>query len=134
MWPSLTPQMRLGRLLVTPSPELVTNSVNPKQRPKATLDARRVSTREEWASGAVEFHHRALSEPDVSLSAHPAPDIRLLAYRSGQCAKSSGLILMIRASHSRALFGFCLKRLNLRRAHFLRWKSSRRRLLCIADL
>ena len=31
------------------------------------------------ASGAAEFHHRALSEPDVSLSAHPAPGIRLLA-------------------------------------------------------
>jgi uncharacterized Tic20 family protein len=31
------------------------------------------------ASGAAEFHHRALSEPDVSLSAHPAPSIRLLA-------------------------------------------------------
>src|SRR5437773_10851440 len=85
-----------------------------------------------WASGAAEFHHRALSEPDVSLSAHPAPGIRLFAYRSGQCAKSSGLILTMRANHSRALFGFCLKRLNLRRAHFLRWKSIRRRLSCIA--
>jgi len=31
------------------------------------------------ASGAAEFHHRALSEPDVNLSAHPAPSIRLLA-------------------------------------------------------
>ena len=30
-------------------------------------------------SGAAEFHRRALSEPDVSLSAHPAPSIRLLA-------------------------------------------------------
>src|SRR5712691_11223628 len=29
-------------------------------------------------SGAAEFHRRALSEPDVSLSAHPAPSIRLL--------------------------------------------------------
>jgi hypothetical protein len=86
------------------------------------------------ASGAAEFHHRALSEPDVSLSAHPAPGIRLFAYRSGQCAKSSGLLWTIRANHSRALFGFCLKRLNLRRAHFLRWKSIRRRLSCIADL
>jgi len=28
------------------------------------------------ASGAAEFHRRALSEPDVSLSAHPAPSIR----------------------------------------------------------
>jgi hypothetical protein len=33
-----------------------------------------------WASGAAEFHHRALSEPDVNLSAHPAPSIRLLAW------------------------------------------------------
>ena len=31
------------------------------------------------ASGAAELQHRALSEPDVSLSAHPAPSIRLLA-------------------------------------------------------
>jgi hypothetical protein len=30
------------------------------------------------ASGAAEFHRRALSEPDVNLSAHPAPSIRLL--------------------------------------------------------
>jgi hypothetical protein len=29
-------------------------------------------------SGAAEFHHRALSEPDGSLSAHPAPSSRLL--------------------------------------------------------
>jgi hypothetical protein len=29
-------------------------------------------------SGAAELHHRALSEPDVSLSAHPASSIRLL--------------------------------------------------------
>jgi hypothetical protein len=28
------------------------------------------------ASGAAEFHRRALSEPDVNLSAHPAPSIQ----------------------------------------------------------
>src|SRR5439155_24255897 len=85
------------------------------------------------ASGAAEFHHRALSEPDVSLSAHPAPSIRRLAWRSGQCAKSSGLVSIIWASHSRALFGFCLKRLYLRRAHFLGLEWLRRRLLSSAE-
>src|ERR1035437_2567453 len=38
------------------------------------------------ASGAAEFHHRALSEPDVNLSAHPAPSIRLLAQLSNSFA------------------------------------------------
>jgi hypothetical protein len=32
---------------------------------------------EPGASGAAEFHRRALSEPDVNLSVHPAPSIQL---------------------------------------------------------
>ena len=32
--------------------------------------------RDDQASGAGEFHPRALSEPDVTLSRHPAPIVR----------------------------------------------------------
>ena len=54
------------------------------------------------ASGAAEYPHRALSDPDGNLSAHRAPSIQRLGNSSGQCAKSPGLVLMKRASHSRA--------------------------------
>jgi hypothetical protein len=52
-----------------PLPKSEVKVANPKPK----------KTRKSGASGAAEFHHRALSEPDVSLSAHPAPGIRLLA-------------------------------------------------------
>jgi len=47
--------------------------------PRSDLCVQRKSTARARVSGAAEFHRRALSEPDVSLSAHPAPSIRLLA-------------------------------------------------------
>jgi len=89
---------------------------------------------ERQASGAGESHPRALPEPYVNLSAHTAPSVRPLAYRSFQCAKSPGEVLITRASQSRALFGRCRRDLNLRRAHVIRWKSIRRRLASSADL
>jgi hypothetical protein len=46
----------------------------PKATPKKTKPS---SDTMEARFRAAEFHHRALSEPDVSLSAHPAPSILL---------------------------------------------------------
>ena len=66
------------------------------------------------ASRAVEFHHRALTEPYVSLSTHTAPSIRPFAYKSRQWGKSPGVRLTTPASHVRARFGRCLRCLNLR--------------------
>ena len=66
------------------------------------------------ASRAVEFHHRALTEPYVSLSTHTAPSIRPFAYKSRQWGKSPGVRLITPASHVRARFGRCLRCLNLR--------------------
>jgi len=52
-------------------------------------------------SGAGESHPRALPEPDVSLSTHPAP---IIPSPYGtipicQCANSSGLLRAMRRSH-----------------------------------
>ena len=40
------------------------------------------------ASGAGEFHPRALSEPDVILSHHPAPIVRPCPWSRGQWANN----------------------------------------------
>src|SRR5262249_19944606 len=66
------------------------------------------------ASRAAEFHHRALTEPYVSLSTHTAPSIRPFAYRRRQWGKSPGVRLTTPASHVRARFGRRRRRLNLR--------------------
>jgi len=49
-------------------------SVNGRSR---SVGRRASSGRPARASGAAGFHRRALSEPDVNLSAHPAPGLRL---------------------------------------------------------
>jgi len=66
------------------------------------------------ASRAAEFHHRALTEPYVSLSTHTAPSIRPFAYRRRQWGKSHGVRLTTPANHVRARFGRRRRRLNLR--------------------
>ena len=71
-------------------------------------------TEHDEASRAVEFHHRALTEPYVSLSTHTAPSIRPFAYKSRQWGKSPGVRLTTWASHVRARFGRRRSRLNLR--------------------
>ena len=86
------------------------------------------------ASRAGELHPRALPEPYVNLSAHTAPSVRPWPYRSGQWANRSGDDRTTRASQSRAPFGCCLRRLNLRRAHRMRKTSIRRNVGYNADL
>jgi hypothetical protein len=103
--------------------------------PRATLCiALLVLKRRRQASRAGELHPRALPEPYVNLSAHTAPSVRPWPYRSGQWANRSGDDRTTRASQSRAPFGCCLRRLNLRRAHRMRNTSIRRNVGYNADL
>lgn len=53
------------------------------------------------ASGAWEFHPRALSEPDVILSHHPAPVVRPYPCSSGQWANNRGWRCAMRRSQCR---------------------------------
>ena len=53
------------------------------------------------ASGAGEFHPRALSEPDVILSHHPAPIVRPGPWIRGQWANSRGWRCATRKSQCR---------------------------------
>lgn len=80
---------------------------------------------ERQASRAGESHPRALPEPYVSLSTHTAPSVRPLPCTSDQWANRSGDVRITRASQSRAPFGCCRRRLNLRRAHRMRNASIR---------
>jgi hypothetical protein len=86
------------------------------------------------ASRAGGSHPRALPEPYVNLSAHTAPSVRPLPYRSGQWANRSGSDRITCASQFRAPRGCCRKRLNLRCTHRMRCASIRRSVGYSTDL
>src|SRR5215204_2109337 len=81
------------------------------------------------ASRRGESHPPALTEPDVSLAAHPAPTIRQLSGRtpSSQCANRFGSRRAMPAMSLRARPVWKRSRLYLRMAHLtrisLRWRK-----------
>jgi len=81
------------------------------------LDARYEKVREGGVSRAGESHPRALAEPDVRLSPHPAPIVQPYPCRSGQWANRLGLRRAMRASQCRDRRLCRLRDLNFRCAH-----------------
>ena len=66
-------------------------------------------------------HLPAPTDPDVSLSAHPARAVQSFGqYRSAQCANSRGASFRTSFSHSRALLSLRSSRLYFRRAQRIR--------------
>ena len=71
-------------------------------------------------------HLPAPTDPDVSLSAHPARAVQSFGqYRSAQCANRRGASFRTSFSHSRALLSLRSSRLYFRRAQRIRWRSMR---------
>ena len=71
-------------------------------------------------------HLPAPTDPDVSLSAHPARAVQSFGqYRSAQCANSRGASFRTSFSHSRARLSLRSSRLYFRRAQRIRWRSMR---------
>jgi putative transposase len=73
-----------------------------------------------------ESHLPAPTDPDVSLSAHPARAVQSFGqYRSAQCANSRGASSLTPFSHSRALLSLRSSRLYFLCAQRIRWRSMR---------
>ena len=71
-------------------------------------------------------HLPAPTDPDVSLSAHPARAVQSFGqYRSAQCANSRGASSLTSFSHSRALLSLRSSRLYFLCAQRIRWRSMR---------
>jgi putative transposase len=71
-------------------------------------------------------HLPAPTDPDVSLSAHPARAVQSFGqYRSAQCANSRGASSLTSSSHSRALLSLRSSRLYFLCAQRIRWRSMR---------
>jgi putative transposase len=71
-------------------------------------------------------HLPAPTDPDVSLSAHPARAVQSFGqYLSAQCANSRGAIPLTSFSHSRALLSLRSSRLYFLCAQRIRWRSMR---------
>ena len=71
-------------------------------------------------------HLPAPTDPDVSLSAHPARAVQSFGqYRSAQCANRRGASFRTSFSHSRARLSLRSSRLYFRRAQRIRWRSMR---------
>jgi putative transposase len=71
-------------------------------------------------------HLPAPTDPDVSLSAHPARAVQPFGqYRSAQCANSRGASSLTSFSHSRALLPLRSSRLYFLCAQRIRWRSMR---------
>ena len=85
------------------------------------------------ASRAGESHPHALLEPYVNLSAHTAPDVQPLTYKSRQWANKRGLARTTRANQSLAPAVRARSRLYLLRPHRTRQASIRRRVRHKAD-
>ena len=78
-------------------------------------------------SRAAESHRRALAEPDVRLSPHPAPIVQPRPCRRPQWANRPGCRRAMRSSHCRERRWCRRKDLNFRCAHRARIRSMCRR-------
>ena len=87
----------------------------------------------EQASGAGDLHPRALSEPDVILSHHPAPIVQPHPCSSGQWANSRGWRYAMRRSQCRERRLRPRKVLYFPEAHRARYRSMLQRVEYRAD-
>jgi len=70
-----------------------------------------------------EFHSQPLAEPDVNVSAHPAPSIQPLGmYPNFQCTNAEGVALAIRSSTPIARFSRLANFWYFRISHLVRYR------------